>query len=113
MLPPTEDLPFLARPFSQDELEMGRQMAQEWGTELHETAPIQVIGSGANLNAAVSNSLERAAELLDMSVEEVRNRCAITGDIEIGRAPGLVTATLLVPIKHLEKLGILPGERAI
>jgi len=41
-------------------------------------------------------------------VEEVQNRATITGAIEIGRAPGLVTATLLAPVKQLAKLGILP-----
>lgn len=107
LLPLAEDLPFLARPFSQCELEKGRQMAQKWGAELQEVAPIQVVGSGANLNTAVSNALERAVNLLDMSVEEVRNRATITGAIEIGRAPGLVTATLLAPVKQLEKLGVL------
>ena len=106
LLPLAKDLPFLARPFSHDELDKGRQMAQQWGTELQEVAPIQVVGSGANLNAAVSNALQRAANLLDMSVEEAQNRATITGAIEIGRAPGLVTATLLAPVKQLKKLGI-------
>ena len=86
---------------------MGRRMAEEWGTELEETAPLQAVGSGANLNAAISNGLERAAQVLDMSLEEVQNRTTLTGAIEIGRAPGLVTVTLLAPVKRLEVLGIL------
>ncbi len=74
--------------------------------EGEEAAPIQVIGSGADLNAATANGLQRAARLLDMSVDEVKNRVTITGAVEIGRAPGLVTVSLLAPLKQLEKLGI-------
>jgi formamidase len=106
LLPPEADLPFLARPHTKAELEKGRKMAEEYGVELEEAAPIQVVGSGADLNAATANGLERAARLLDMSVDEVKNRVTITGAVEIGRAPGLVTVSLLAPLKQLEELGI-------
>jgi formamidase len=106
LLPPEADLPFLARPHTEVELEKGRKMAEECGVKLEEAAPIQVIGSGADLNAATANGLERAARLLDMSVDEVKNRVTITGAVEIGRAPGLVTVSLLAPLKQLEELGI-------
>jgi formamidase len=82
-------------------------MAREWDTELEDAAPVQFVGSGANLNDAVLNSMERAAKLLDMSLEEVQNRATITGAIEIGRAPGLATTTILAPVSRLEKLCIL------
>ena len=108
LLPPVEDLPFLARPFSTNELAKGHRLARAWGAELEAAAPIQVVGSGPDLNAATRNALERTATLLEMSVEEVPNRATITGAIEIGRPPGLVTATLLAPVKQLAKLGILP-----
>jgi len=107
LLPPVEDLPPLARPLSREELAIGRRMAREWGTELEDAAPVQFVGSGANLNDAVLNSMERAAKLLDMSLEEVQNRATITGAIEIGRAPGLATTTILAPVSRLEKLRIL------
>ena len=107
LLPPVEDLPLLARPFSKGEVEKGRRMAKRWGVELEEVAPIQVIGSGADLNAATLNALERTAKLLDMGLDEVKNRATITGSIEIGRAPGIVTASLLAPVKRLARLGIL------
>lgn len=68
---------------------------------------VSFIGSGPNLNIATDNGLERAAQLLEMSVPEVKNRATITGSIEIGRHPGIVTVTLLVPVDRLEKLGIL------
>lgn len=41
--------------------------------------PISVIGSGPDLNSATDNGLARAAELLDMTVPEVKNRATIAG----------------------------------
>ena len=69
---------------------------------IEESAPVSVIGTGVNLNAAIENGLNRAAELFDMTVPEVMNRTTITGAIEIGRAPGVVTITFRVPKARLE-----------
>jgi acetamidase/formamidase len=106
LLPQLEDLPFLARPFTQDELNRAAQMAREWDVELEQVAPIQVVGSGQNLNAAVHKALQRASELLSMSLSEVRNRATVTGSIEIGHS-GMVRASILAPVRQLAKLGIL------
>jgi len=65
-----------------------------------------VIGSGANLNDATENGLQRMAKLAGMSYDEVRNRVTINGAVEIGRLPGVVTVTMLVPMARLEALGI-------
>ena len=46
---------------------------------------------------ATDNGLARAAELLGMTVPEVRNRATITGAIEIGRHPGVVQVTFRAP----------------
>jgi formamidase len=108
LLPVEEDLPYLARPVTQQEKDTALQVAKQWGVDkLEESLPVSFIGSGPNLNVATDNGLERAAQLLEMSVPEVMNRATITGSIEIGRHPGIVTVTLLVPIERLEKLGIL------
>jgi formamidase len=108
LLPVEEDLPYLARPVTQQEKDSALQVAKQWGVEkLEESLPVSFIGSGGNLNVATDNGLERAAQLLEMSVPEVMNRATITGSIEIGRHPGIVTVTLLVPVERLEKLGIL------
>jgi hypothetical protein len=74
-------------------------------------APISVVGTGPDLNAATDNGLARAAELLGMSVPEVKNRATITGAIEIGRHPGVVQVTFRAPLDRLEKLGLLPFIR--
>jgi formamidase len=105
LLPPIEDLPLLARPMKASEVKAAQVLAKKYnqGT-LEQAAPIQVVGTGANLNEATANGLSRAAQLLGMSLDEVKNRATITGGIEIGRLPGVVTVTLLVPIKKLEEL---------
>ncbi len=107
LLPPVEDLPLLARPHTEGERRAAQRLAAKHDQGLLERGlPIQMVGSGANLNAATDNGVERLAELLDMSVEEVQNRVTITGAVEIGRLPGVITVTLLAPLKKLEQVGL-------
>jgi acetamidase/formamidase len=108
LLPVEEDLPFLARPLSAAERDRAQAVAEAWGTEIEEAAPISVIGTGPDLNAATDNGLARAAELLDMTVPEVKNRATITGGIEIGRHPGVVQVTFRAPLDRLKQRGLLP-----
>ena len=107
MLPVASDLPFLARPLSPTEKARATEIAQRNGvSEIEDSLPISVIGTGPDLNSAVDNGLQRAADLLDMSVPEVKNRATITGAIEIGRAPGVVQVTFLAPAKALARRGL-------
>ncbi len=108
LFPVAEDLPYLAKPFSSSEREQALALAKEFRLEaIEQTAPISVIGTGRDLNAATENGLERAAQLLGMSTAEVRNRATINGGIEIGRHPGVVQVTFLAPYDCLEKCGLL------
>ena len=68
---------------------------------------VQVLGSGANLNSAVDNAVFRAAKLFGMSSDQVRNRATISGAVDIGRLPGFVQLSMLVPRDILERLGIV------
>jgi len=107
LFPLVEDLPPLARPFSETEKAKAEKLAEQWGLkELEDSAPISVVGSGPDLNTATDNGLRRAADLLDMSEAEVRNRATITGAIEIGRNPGVIHVTLLAPMSKLEQAGL-------
>lgn len=107
LLPRVEDLPYLARPFSAAEKKAANNLADTYGQgQLEETAPIQMLGSGANLNEATDNGVARLVNLLDFSVEEVLNRVTISGAVKIGRLPGVVTVSMLVPLDRLEKLGL-------
>lgn len=109
LLPVAEDLPFLAKPLSAEEKAKARLIAQSWGVDaLEESAPISVVGTGPDLNAATDNGLERAAKLLGMTVPEVKNRATITGAIEIGRHPGVVQVTFRAPVDRLASAGLLP-----
>ncbi len=107
LLPPVEDLPFLARPFTAAEVARARTLAEANSTRLEgPVMPLQVLGSGPFINAAVDNGVQRAAKLLGMSVDEVKNRTTISGAVEIGRLPGFVQINLLAPRERVEKLGI-------
>lgn len=108
LLPPVEDLPFLLRPFTSDEVNSAKTLAEQNYTVLEgPVLPMQILGSGAFINAAADNAVHRAAQLFEMSVDEVRNRGTISGALEIGRLPGFVQLNLMTPKAKIEKLGIL------
>lgn len=107
LLPRLEDLPPLARPYSQMELSKGVELAQALGVELETAvAPVQVVGTGADLMAAVRNGIDRMAALAGMSDDEIRNRVTITGSVEIGRLPGVIQVTALLPLERLDRTGL-------
>jgi len=107
LLPRTEDLPHLARPLAPEEREAARRLADKFGQGfLEDAAPLQMVGSGATLNDAVDNGVTRFADLVGMTKEEVMNRVTISGAVEIGRLPGVVTVTMLVPMTKLAELGL-------
>lgn len=108
IFPVEEDLPFLAKPISDEERALAENVAGSWGMDgIEDATPISIVGSGPDLNAATENGLERAAELLGTTVPEIRNRATITGSIEIGRHPGVVHVTFLAPTGKVEELGLL------
>ncbi|MFD1414531.1 acetamidase/formamidase family protein [Oceanobacillus jeddahense] len=107
LLPVEEDLPFNAKPLSELEKLEALKVAKAHGfEEIEETIPVSFIGTGANLNEATDNGLQRAADLLGMSVPEVMNRATVTGSVDIGRNPGVVTVTFLAPRSTLEDAGL-------
>lgn len=108
LLPRKEDLPPLARPYTAEEKEKINKLGQETGLEEVEDNvwPIQAVGSGENLNSAIQDGIEKLSRLLNYSTDEVKNRVTINGEVRIGRAPGVVNITVLVPDKKLEKAGI-------
>lgn len=109
LLPPEEDLPFLARPFTADEMRRAGVLAESHRTRLEgPVLPVQVLGSGPFLNAAVDNAVGRAAALFGMSIDEVKNRATVAGAVEIGRLPGFVQLNLQVPTEKLGETGLLP-----
>jgi acetamidase/formamidase len=107
LLPPVEDLPYLARPLSASDRQRAQQLASKLGQGmLEDSAPLQMVGSGATINEATDNGVSRMATLFGMSKDEVLNRVTLTGAVEIGRLPGVVTVSMLVPLDRLEKAGL-------
>ena len=87
------------------EIAKAKQLAAEWNVDkLESSYPLSFVGTGAALNEATMNGLDRAANFLGIELTEVMNRATITGSIDIGRNPGVVTVTLLVPMTLLEKV---------
>jgi formamidase len=112
LFPVAEDLPFLARRLSAAERERALELGRRYGvSELEDSWPVSVVGTGPDLNSATDNGLARAAELFGMTVPEVRNRATIAGAIEIGRHPGVVQVTFRAPADRLEARGLLGYAR--
>ena len=105
VLPCRENLPLLARPYTDAEKNEAARLSRNYGFPIEtDVYPVQVVGSGSDLNSATANGLARMAALTGFSVAEVKNRATITGDIQIGRLPGVVQVTMLTPAGVLEKL---------
>lgn len=114
LFPVPEDLPWLARPLDDAEKQSIAALARINGlAHVEEDAPICVIGSGATLNEATDNGLQRAADLFGITLGEVMNRATITGAIEIGRHPGIVRVTFRIPVARLKEKGLYPFAQAL
>jgi acetamidase/formamidase len=107
LFPVVDDLPYLARPFTSEELHAASAVAAKHGlVQIEADAPVTFIGTGPDLNKATANGLARAADVLGLSVDEVRNRATVAGAIEIGRNPGVVRVTFRAPISALDRAGL-------
>jgi formamidase len=103
-----DDVPFLARPLEAAERDAVIALGARYGqNEIEDNAPITFIGSGATLNDATKNGLDRAARITGIPYDEVLNRATIAGSIEISRLPGVVRVTFMCPKTILARLGIL------
>jgi acetamidase/formamidase len=103
-----DDVPFLSRPLDAAERDAVSALGAKYGqNEIEDNAPITFIGSGATLNDATKNGLDRAARITGIPYDEVLNRATIAGSIEISRLPGVVRVTFMCPKTILARLGIL------
>jgi len=106
LLPNETDLPHIAKPYTDDERDVGANLAAEYDVDLTDAAPIQIIGSGATINDATQNAFNRASKLFGVDEGEIRARCTFTGGVEIARLPGVVQLSMLTPIDLLESVGL-------
>lgn len=103
-----EDLPYLAQSMTPGEQEAVKALGNKYGqVDIEDNAPITFIGSGATLNDATKNGLDRAAKVTGLPYDEILNRATIAGSIEISRLPGVVRVTFLCPKSVLTRLGIM------
>jgi acetamidase/formamidase len=114
LFPRGEDLPYLARPLTAGEKHAVASLATRHGiAKVEEDAPVTFIGTGANLNQATDNGLQRAAHVLGLSLAEVMNRATVAGAVEIGRHPGVVRVTLRAPLAALDAKGLGDFPRSL
>ncbi|RDJ10449.1 acetamidase/formamidase family protein [Rhizobium grahamii] len=114
LFPVLDDVPFLARPLDEAERIRVQALARKHGVrKVEDDAPVCFIGTGPNLNDATTNGLERAAELLGITVPEVMNRATLAGAIEIGRHPGVARVTFRAPLNLLDAKGIGAFARGV
>lgn len=107
LLPNEEDLSHIVEPFTEADKERGRALGDKYGVDVEtNAAPIQIIGSGATINAATENAYDRAKTLFGMSKGEIRTRATFSGGVEVGRLPGVVQLSLMVPIDLLAEQGL-------
>jgi len=107
LLPNKEDLPFLAKEYTADQLQRAKAIGEKFAFSIQDDLlPIQMIGTGPNLNEAVGCGVDRMAKVLGITPEAVKNWVTMTGGVEIGRLPGVVTVTMMVPVAKLQELGI-------
>ncbi|MGM0398567.1 MAG: acetamidase/formamidase family protein [Halobacteriota archaeon] len=107
LLPNEEDLSHIVAPFTDEDRKRGQALGEKYDVDVETDAgPIQVIGSGATINAATDNAYDRAEALLGMSEGEIRTRATFTGGVEVGRLPGVVQLSLMVPMDLLADRGL-------
>ncbi len=107
LLPRAGDVPPEARPLGAAEMRIATRLAQRGGFRLEEPCyPVAFVGSGATINEAADCALARIVEATGYDLGAVRNRCTIRGAVEIGRLPGVVTATVALPAAKLAEMGI-------
>lgn len=108
LLPVISELDSRFVPFSEEEYAKAQAIYTRYGGgELPKCYPVQVVGSGTGMDAALVNALERAAKLTGLTIGELKNRATLGGEIGIGRTIGLVYLTLMLEEATLEKAGLL------
>ncbi len=103
-----EDLPRILRPLTADDRAASERIERLMGVRV-ETGrhPLEMVGTGRDINRATDDAIARLASLTRWSIDEVRNRATITGGVRIGRLPGVVTVGVLIPTALASSLGLL------
>jgi formamidase len=105
LFPVDEDLPFLARAMPRRERNSAIEIAKSHGVkELERNLPISFIGTGKDLNLAIDNGLQRAADLLQMSVPDVKTVQRFSAALRSAEARELPASRSAPPLRLLREL---------
>jgi len=108
LLPTVDELDSRFRPFSDEEFANAEKLYKKYcGGSLIRSYPIQIVGTGNSMNAAFDNALDRASSLTGLSVDELKNRTTVGGEIRVGRTSGCIYLTVMLDSDTLEKAGLL------
>lgn len=108
IIPRREELNPRFQPYTDDEFSKAREIAKKYGSDfLEKSYPIQVVGTGPNLNDAIEVAVSRASKLTGLSKGEIKNRGTVGGEVGIGRTSGCVYLTLMLKESTLERIGLL------
>ena len=109
LFPVAEDLPFLARPLSNEERMRASALGRRYGVERDRGVAADLGGRHrpGSQHGHRQRPRPRGPAARSARVGEVRNRATITGAIEIGRHPGVVQVTFRAPMDRLEACGLL------
>lgn len=112
LLPRPDEYDVRFRPFTAGEYEKAEKILKKYNCILATRRyPIQVVGSGENLNAAIDSAISRASKLTGLYAEEVRNLATISGEVGIGRTSGTVFIGMMLTEETLHRIGILELAR--
>lgn len=90
--------------YSDEELKYIEQKFKDVANgDIPKLIPVQYVGSGTTLEEGIENAIDRISKFTGYSKEEVRNRCTISGSVDIGRVSGLVYLTMMTPYSFIEK----------
>lgn len=108
LLPVVSELDSRFVPFSDEEYARAQKLYQDFGGGvLPRSYPVQIVGSGSGMDAALQDALQRAVKLTGLSMGEIKNRATLGGELGIGRTIGLVYLTVFLEEAVLEKAGLL------
>ncbi len=94
------------QPFTEAEYATASALLKKEPAQMEKRFPVQVVGSGQNLNLAIENAVERAAKLTGLPPDEIKNLATVCGEVSIGRTSGTVFLTMLLTETVLKKIGL-------
>ncbi len=94
------------QPFTEAEYATASALLKKEPGQMEKRFPVQVVGSGQNLNLAIENAVERAAKLTGLPADEIKNLATVCGEVSIGRTSGTVFLTMLLTETVMKKIGL-------